>query len=162
MTNADTSVVIIGNFDVLPTEMDPQFQHTGTWYDFFSGNEFSVTDVNALISLGPGQFHIYTDKKLHTPKQDIITGIEKSRINTDIALYPNPTRQFLHINVLDRQLLSSRQPWSIIDIFGREVMTGRATELQGARLDVGHLPTGIYTFILSQNTDNNYIKFIKE
>ena len=38
IANADTSVVILGNFDVLPTDMDPKFQHTGTWYNFFSGS----------------------------------------------------------------------------------------------------------------------------
>ena len=162
IASADTNVVILGNFDVLGTEMDPQFQHAGTWYDFFSGGEFSVTDVNAMISLSPGEFHIYTDKKLHTPKWDIVTGIEKGSIENAISLYPNPTRDNLNINMLPGQTVGPLSVWSIVDIFGREVIKGSSDELRKGRVDVGSLPTGFYTFILSRRSENNYIKFIKE
>jgi 1,4-alpha-glucan branching enzyme len=63
----DMNVRIIGNFDVEASEIDPNFSETGTWYDYFSGEELTITDVNALIDLEAGEYHIYTNKQLTTP-----------------------------------------------------------------------------------------------
>uniref|UniRef100_UPI003563EF0E alpha-amylase family glycosyl hydrolase n=1 Tax=Labilibaculum sp. TaxID=2060723 RepID=UPI003563EF0E len=63
----DMDVRIIGNFDVEAGEIDPNFSETGTWYDYFSGEELTITDVNALIDLEAGEYHIYTNKQLTTP-----------------------------------------------------------------------------------------------
>lgn len=64
--NANTDFVIIGNFDVASGAIDPQFTHTGIWYDYFSGEQVDITNVNEQISLQPGEFHIYMDAQLST------------------------------------------------------------------------------------------------
>ncbi len=70
------NVTIIGNFNVIDDAMSPNFQHTGKWYDFFSGDSIEVTDINEGVFLKAGEFHIYSDEKLPTPEDDIITSIE--------------------------------------------------------------------------------------
>jgi hypothetical protein len=67
INHSDMDVRVIGNFDVEEGEIDPNFSQTGSWYDYFSGQEISVSDVNAKISLAPGEYHIYTTKQLTTP-----------------------------------------------------------------------------------------------
>ena len=159
IANADTSVVIIGNFDVLSTTMDPQFQHTGTWYNFLTGNEINITDVNAEIPLGPGEVHIYTDQKLHTP--DIVTGIEISDIGSDIRVYPNPINDYMHISFGENRNMNRSSFWSIINSVGAEVMNGVMSSRSDEPLNVSILPRGMYTLLLAGDQHRNSIKFIK-
>ncbi|MCT4601849.1 MAG: alpha-amylase family glycosyl hydrolase [Marinifilum sp.] len=63
----DMDVRIIGNFDVKKGNISANFSKTGTWYDYFSGQEINVTATDASIALHPGEYHIYTTKQLTQP-----------------------------------------------------------------------------------------------
>ncbi|KAB1158601.1 T9SS type A sorting domain-containing protein [Tenacibaculum aiptasiae] len=53
-------VTIIGNFGVTTQSINPKFQETGDWYEFLNNNlKTTITDVNGLISLAPGEFKIF-------------------------------------------------------------------------------------------------------
>jgi len=60
-------VTIIGNFDVYPMTIDPDFTKTGTWYDYFTGESIEVTDVNMPIELDISEQRIYTSVQLDIP-----------------------------------------------------------------------------------------------
>ncbi|MFK7806503.1 MAG: DUF4961 domain-containing protein [Saprospiraceae bacterium] len=77
LNDDQTNATIIGNFDVVKKSIDPNFQSTGTWYDYFSGESISVSDVNAMIDLEPGEFHIYTDEPLETP--NVLSNVVRKR-----------------------------------------------------------------------------------
>ncbi|MEQ8546792.1 MAG: DUF4961 domain-containing protein [Cyclobacteriaceae bacterium] len=76
--NSVVDFTIIGNFGLEEASMDPNFSHTGTWYDYFSGDEISVADANAEVTLAIGEFHIYTDSKISDGFDNVI------------AIYQNP------------------------------------------------------------------------
>ncbi len=154
IANADTSVVILGNFDVNQANMEPAFQHTGTWYDFFSGVEFTVDDVNATRSYEPGEYHIYTDKKLHAP--DIVLGIEAKSLVGSLQVYPNPTKNYVNL-LVD---IKGKNAWTILNIMGSIVMQGNTNGNNS--IDVTMLPSGIYTILLKSSHKTNAAKFIKE
>lgn len=159
IVNSDTSVVILGNFDIESAEMDPSFQHTGIWYEFFSGSEIKVDEVNAPLMYVPGEYHIYTDQKLHTP--DIVLGIEDKGIQVSkLGVYPNPTSDLLNIYMGTNNILSGVNSWSIVNAMGKEVMKGGVQELSST-ITVGSLPMGIYTVIIKNNTRFKPVKFIK-
>ena len=61
------SVVVLGNFHTGEAEIDPDFYFTGTWYDYWTGDSFEVSDVNEKIMLQAGEYRLYTSKKLTTP-----------------------------------------------------------------------------------------------
>ena len=89
------NVTIIGNFHVIPKSVNPNFQHSGTWYDFFTGDSIVVMDTQTLIQLDPGEFHIYSSIKFPTPVGGYITSVDEknSVIVRDYKLfqnYPNP------------------------------------------------------------------------
>lgn len=65
--HADMDVRVIGNFDVKEGNISPFFSKTGTWYDYFTGEAITISDVNVSIKLAPGEYHIYTTKQLTTP-----------------------------------------------------------------------------------------------
>lgn len=62
-------VTIVGNFDVVNQTLPAYFQHTGTWYDYLSGQAVNVTNANMTFNLQPGEYHIYTNQQLPTPPE---------------------------------------------------------------------------------------------
>jgi pullulanase/glycogen debranching enzyme len=79
INHSDMDVRIIGNFDVKTGSIAANFNQTGTWYDFFTGKELEVNTTDALIELQPGEYHIYTSKKLTTP--NILVAPEAKNVN---------------------------------------------------------------------------------
>ncbi len=60
LNHESRNVVVIGNFMVEQQDVTPTFQHTGTWYEFFSDETIEVNDVNYTITLAPGEYRIYS------------------------------------------------------------------------------------------------------
>jgi glycosidase len=92
----DMDVVVLGNFDIFPREIAPNFTRTGTWYEFFRGTaiDVSAANQNTPISLLQGEYRLYTSKQVARPA--FLTGIEKLPAD-DLAgegytfvIYPNP------------------------------------------------------------------------
>ncbi len=145
LTSDEMSVVVLGNFDVEEGSIDPEFYSTGTWYEFWTGEEMEVTDVNAPISLQAGEYRLYTDKKLDTPD---FVGIDENtdRSLSDFILYPNPASEQVTIALHLKD--ASEIAVTIYDLHGRKIdqwytgqLPGGLKELQG---DVSSLETGLY------------------
>jgi hypothetical protein len=58
----------IGNFAVSAQTIIPAFTATGVWYDYFSGDSITVSNVNAGILLKAGEYRLYTSTKLSQPQ----------------------------------------------------------------------------------------------
>lgn len=126
LNHNDMDAVVVGNFAMGQISMVPGFQHTGMWYDYFTGDSIDVTDVNTSIDFDPGEFHIFTDKKLETPTfikpggSGISTNdIVDETMNTNG--YPNPFNRIYQINVETNQpeVLNIQ----VFDFMGRHVKT---------------------------------------
>lgn len=65
------NVNIIGNFGVTEDSAEVNFQNTGTWYDFYSGQKFVVNSTANTIALSPGEFHILVDRAVDFPEADL-------------------------------------------------------------------------------------------
>jgi len=76
LTHPSMSVIIIGNFDVVNRDINPSFYYAGWWYDYFSGDSIYVSNGTDNISLLPGEFHIYTNRRLDTPEPGILNSVE--------------------------------------------------------------------------------------
>jgi glycosidase len=82
LQHPDLEVVALGNFALEATETTQKFTKEGTWYDYFSAESVSVTDIDALVSLHPGEFHIYVDREITFPEGELI-GAFNPIITTD-------------------------------------------------------------------------------
>jgi hypothetical protein len=67
LNNFYQHVTIIGNFDVVPRQVNPDFHFTGSWFEYFSEDTIEVTDTQESIELAPGEFRIYSDSKFEKP-----------------------------------------------------------------------------------------------
>ncbi len=87
--HSDMDIVVAGNFHVGNRDIAPVFTKTGWWYDYLSGDSLQVTDVNMVIPYVPGEYHVYTTKRL-TLDFEITTSITNLEFST-IALEIFPT-----------------------------------------------------------------------
>ena len=128
LTGSSMRSVIVGNFDVVEKTADVTFPRIGVWYDYFSGDSLILGNLAELIqplTLAPGEFHIYTDKKQPLPEPGILTRLtEEMLLGRTFELfdnYPNPfngmTRISFAVPMKDHFTLQ------VFDIKGRHVKT---------------------------------------
>lgn len=67
MNDPSMNGISIVNVDVYAQTAIPSFQHTGWWYEYFTGDSLQVSNVNASFVMQPGEYRIYTDVKLDVP-----------------------------------------------------------------------------------------------
>jgi len=153
LSSEDMSVVIIGNFDVVEGEINPDFHFTGTWYDYFGDVELEVIDVNATIALQAGEYKIYTSKKLETPD---FVGVDESIANEYIGeflLYPNPATGQLNLEMQIKQ--SSSVQIDIYDLQGRLVKSIFNGQLSGGlrnlNTNISGIREGFYFVVIKAN-----------
>ncbi|MFZ1750165.1 MAG: alpha-amylase family glycosyl hydrolase, partial [Saprospiraceae bacterium] len=68
----EIDLVVVGNYSLQNQSVDGGFAKIGRWYDYFSGDSISVINANQLISLQPGEWHIYTSKRLRNGQPDVV------------------------------------------------------------------------------------------
>ena len=136
--------------------MVPGFTHTGTWYEYFTGQPFEVTDIaQANVSLKPANIS-YTPMSSWKRLRSIPAlpeGVEEGRF---MKVFPNPSEDFSIRVDLDNP---ARLTLEVYDLAGRKV-----DEIFNGRLQSGThqfswsgrkagLSPGIY--LLKAVTDDN-------
>jgi hypothetical protein len=88
LNHESMNVIIIGNFGLEEASINPLFQHTGTWYEYFTGDRLDVANVDDFISLAAGEYRIYTDVRLG------IDDLDKDNSGIGLKIFPNPSDSF--------------------------------------------------------------------
>lgn len=95
------NITLIGNFGLNINTITPGFQHTGTWYEFFTGSELSVSDLNSNLLLNAGEFRLYSNIKLPAFK-DLATNISGVLSKPSIHIFPNPATDNISVESEER------------------------------------------------------------
>lgn len=158
LTRGSDYLLVIANPDVNAQVISASFPKKGTWYDYFSGKSFEINDVEAKMSLLPGEFHLLTNVAWNTtnlglvpwstPDFNIMSVEDETRT---IKLYPNPTRELVKIDwespVAGETLLR------LVDAMGREVFQKNVTQMKGLNstiFSVENRSKGIYFIQINQ------------
>ena len=159
LTHWSMDAVIVGNFGIASTIASPVFQYNGKWYDYFSGDSITVENSTVSITLNPGEFHIYTSKKLPTPEADILLSTENNEnVPTVFSLehnYPNPFNPSTTIkySIASNIKFGGNVKLIVYDVLGRQVKTlvnEKATPGEYiVQFDAGDLSSGIYFYTIS-------------
>jgi len=161
LNDAEMNVTIIGNFDVMDKRIDPSFQSTGTWYEYFSGNEITVSNVNSEIILKAGEYRIYTDKKLDNPDLNTDVEVVKSGVNqaVQVNVFPNPAKNQTSISILSDELFKqvSVNVFNISGKLVRKLYSGKLQKGQNKLIwdlkstNGQKVPSGIYFSTIEAN-----------
>lgn len=169
ISHPQNNFVLLGNFDVTDRFINANFQHTGVWYDYFTGDSIEVDITQTVLSLEAGEYHIFSDTHLNPP---FITGVERTSSNpvTDFKLYatfPNPfnrcTKIIFDLDKTDYIVVD------ILNIKGQRVRTlyagtaaaGRKTLIWNGQNDrKNSVAGGLYFLRLSGETDTRIQKML--
>jgi hypothetical protein len=163
LSHETMDAVVLANFDIIDQTFIPRFTRTGTWYDFFTGDALEVADTAAVITLGPGEFHIFTTEKLPTPEQGILVNIGREEgglagMPVEFRLmqnYPNP---FNPVTTIRYELAAtSTVAVDVYDVLGRRVanLVNRVQQQPGSyniQFDGAQLSSGTYLIRLQTET----------
>jgi pullulanase/glycogen debranching enzyme len=150
----DHNIALVGNFGVTTQSIIPGFQHTGTWYEFFTGKELQVSDLNSNVVLNAGEFQLYSDKKLPS-FSDLTTGIQPMAVNSVLRIFPNPATDALHIET-DKAI----EQISVFSIGGQLIMQIAPGSASYA-IDFKELNPGIYAVLVKTSNQSIVKKVIK-
>ena len=161
LNGEDMKVVVLGNFDITAGSIDPDFYSTGIWYEFWTGDFLAVTDVNAEIDLAPGEYRLYTDKKLDSPDFVGIGENQVEQIVSDFIVYPNPASNAAIVSLHASRSAELRV--EMYDITGKLIRVVHDGQIKSSikeiSLDVRDLQKGLY--FLSIQGNNGYRKTSK-
>jgi hypothetical protein len=92
------NVTVTGNFGVTSANINPVFQQTGWWYDYLSGDSIYVSNVTTPLNHQPGEYHVYTSRRLTTP--DLTIGLDEitDEKTIELSVYPNPATSNLTLH----------------------------------------------------------------
>jgi pullulanase/glycogen debranching enzyme len=147
------NAVVLTNFSVNNQDATPSFHHTGTWYEYFTGDSISVSDVNAALNMTPGEYRVYTDVRLEQPEiTDAPVSLDELVIEEEsIELYPNPSQE--EVSVSFNSNSTSAVQIILVDSQGKTILEKKIPVLFGKnteKLDLNGISTGTYSVMVIQ------------
>ncbi len=90
LNHPEMNAVVLGNFGMQEASVTPNFQHTGEWYEYFTGQSLSVGTTNAPLPLAAGEYRLYTDQPV-TPPTPYTGAAETRAMDGEWSVFPNPS-----------------------------------------------------------------------
>jgi glycosidase len=151
----DHNINVIGNFGLALQAVTIKFQHTGIWYEFFSGDQLDVTDINTSVLMSAGEYRLYSDKKLPAFKE-LATSVSNKTSNSLVNIYPNPA--------IDHILIDSKEVIQRVELFSVDgkMIRNINTNVNYINMRLEDINPGLY-FLRIQTSGQLYTeKIIKE
>ena len=166
LQHPDLQVFLFGNFELVTQgNQQVQFPKTGKWYNYFTGQELNVTNVQMSFGLRPNEFYLFTDKPLPLPDKDIlqadfITSIPEEVDEAGFAIYPNPATSSLVVE-LPKEMAGAQ--YRVFDVTGRVVFEGKSSSsMPILGLDLHGIQPGMYIFEAFDSRRVIHKRFIKQ
>lgn len=166
LTDGDFRMVLYGNFGLTDiNNATLTFPSTGTWYNFFTGEEIVLTGNSRTFRLRGNEFLMFTNKKLPLPEgeilQDPILSINPEIGNpSEFKIYPVPASDRLTVVIPSSM---NKVNFRIMDVTGKvlqeEVNLAMDKNLQ---VDIQDFTSGLYIFEISDNRQIMRKRFIKK
>lgn len=154
LNHSDMNAVTIANFRVESDEVDPSFQSTGTWYEYFTGDSLVVNNVNQNISLNPGEYRIYTDKKITPPESFYVGAVDIPVV--DVEMFPNPIGDIEMLSLIHSNLRDIKEV-VVMNQVGKSSAISYTYDGYELTIDASHLlSSGIY-YIQIVASDKIYV-----
>lgn len=164
--DGNLEMVLYGNFgNTTINNATITFPSNGTWYNYFTGDEITVSGGEITARLRPSQFLLYTNEKLPLPEgeilEEVITSIDHEIIDSGaFKIYPNPSDDKINI-ALPRGF--NQFQYKILDVTGKVLMEGRSTAVADIlELEIRDFKAGLYIFELNDNRQVLRKRFIKK
>ena len=114
------NALIIANLDMVQRTVKPPFPSTGTYYDYFTGTPLQINSNGNVLSLKPGEFHVFTTVQLPKPPVESwsVTGLDNQEEIPKQGIYPHPAIAHQHFTCFTSL---SNGIAKVYDIHGSEI-----------------------------------------
>ena len=149
LQKGDHKVHALSNTNVDQTNTTVFLQEAGTWYELFSGDSFTTSNSSFAITMVPGEYRLYSNKKLEVApfafeeEQNSLIELANSRI----TIFPNPATSQIQISGAEKGTRIS-----IYDLSGRlRLQESLDTEI----LNIDMIESGMYLIEVQSNGVRN-------
>ncbi|MGB3466720.1 MAG: alpha-amylase family glycosyl hydrolase, partial [Cyclobacteriaceae bacterium] len=170
LAHEDLNMVIVGNFESSKQGTTVRFITSGTWYDYLTGDELEVVDVNWQYEMAPGEFHIFTDVKLDVPGEDLVSfELPKDEtvtdadelIEGDFIVYPSSATDKLNLRLTKGE--SPVREIQFISLDGKNYHSKASREAGNIyQVSVQELPKGLYIVRIPADGSVYQTRFVKK
>lgn len=166
LTNSAMQLRVVANLDVNDQNISlPE----GHWFDYFSGQEITVSPSDPPLNFKPAEFHVLTSMKLSEPEKDLvpwkiqlITATEPVPSVTTV-LSPVPADSFLELEL--ENPYRGEVMVSVLNIAGREYKTHHFLKdgsVLEETIDVDGLHAGLYLLRIQQGSEVMVRRWVKK
>lgn len=161
LSDSTMNVLVAGNFAMTPVLQIPGFHHTGIWYDYFAGDSVVVNTTADTIKLQPGEYKLFTDKRLTKPVITAVTGFEDAGdLNQQFLFYPNPVHTVLNVEVPDGFVNNEEISITLLNHIGQNILTKSFKNSKLLSLNVEPFAPGFYLLKISGKAFNRTQKIL--
>ncbi len=162
LTDPRLNVTIVGNFDVTTATVVPNFQSAGTWYNYLTGEALTVTNPSAPLTLAPGQYAVYTSRRIQAPANVILGTRRASTAALQLTAQPNPAGAMAQLRYELPQ--AAMVQVTVANLLGATVQTLPATRqpagAQMRELPLQNLANGVYMVRLNAGAQQQSIRLV--
>jgi glycosidase len=142
------NVVVLCNFSVISSNINPSFPYIGTWYNLIDNTSINVTNVTTPITIAAGQFVVYGNKQT-------TLNSETFELSDSVTLYPNPASNYFSINTTTSKVQIYSITGQLVKIFENKP--------NDFKFDVYDLTKGIYLVkVIDEANHEKTMKLIKQ
>jgi hypothetical protein len=147
LNSPSMNVVAVSNIATTTETATVVFQHTGTWYDYYTGATLDVTGANASVTLNAGDYRLYIDQLIPFPGDIVfLDSKEPGGAVESMLIYPNPATDFAAVDFSLRD--QAQVQLNVVDLAGKQVFNLTTDELPAGdyhyELHTGNWPAGVY------------------
>ncbi|MEL6987522.1 MAG: alpha-amylase family glycosyl hydrolase, partial [Bacteroidota bacterium] len=149
LSHADGNITVIGNFGVNSANVGPRFQRTGKWYNYLTKDSLMVDNVNAPITLSPGEFAVFIDD------DSFLTNVINLDVENDfLKVFPNPVQNVINIESKNSSLRNMQI--ELLDITGKQIFVSHGN--LPMQISKPNVSDGIYLLRLTDQEGKIYLK----
>ena len=103
----EMNVLVVANFNVTSQQVDTEFPHAGTWYNYFVPvDSLQLSNAVQTLDLQPGEFRLYTDIALASPEAEL-TDYVPPQAPTLLAVTEEPSNGAVQVDWRDNTMVES-------------------------------------------------------
>ncbi|MDR1227386.1 MAG: T9SS type A sorting domain-containing protein [Prevotellaceae bacterium] len=147
LKGSDMNVIVVGNFGLTSKTASLTPPAQGAWYEYFSQGSSTAAALQS-IALAPGEYRIYTDKKIDKLDISYATSAPvwyEDAPSTQLFIYPNPVQNDFNLTISNLKI-SGRIQLVIYNMLG-QVVSRQYTTSEG-----GSLAASVSSNALSRGT----------
>jgi len=152
LNSPNLKIAVLGNFDIVNSKVVANFQQTGMWYEFFTGDSINLSTLQQNFSFAPGEYRLYSTSRLKRLYKTLSQ--EKLKL-TDFSVYPNPAQAELFVDL--GSFNSGLSQLQLIDNLGRVVVELKSSQ-RFIQINLPELSSGTYVLKIETPTGIFYKK----